>query len=71
MKGRRLQGLVRNPIRITLDTNDFNLIKTTPNGEPQTTATNLAFIKKSMLVVQNFFQARLKVSTVSRVFAPA
>jgi hypothetical protein len=70
-KRRNLQTLVRNSIRITLDTNDFNTIKTTLHGESQTTSANLAFIKKAMLVVQNFYQTRLKVSTISRVFAPS
>lgn len=68
---RILQASVRNPIRITLDTNDFNSIKTTTHGESQTTAANLAFLKKAMMVVQTFFQKRLKVSTMSRVFAPS
>lgn len=68
---RNLQSIVRNAIRITLDTNDFNSIKATTNGEPQTTTINLSFLRKSMLVVQTFLQTRLKVSTISRVFAPA
>lgn len=29
---RNLQSVVRSPIRITLDANDFNTIKTTSNG---------------------------------------
>lgn len=62
---------MRNPIRITIDTTDFNIIKTTTHGENATTLNNLLFLRKTMLVVQSFFQTRIKVSTVSRVFAPS
>ena len=71
LKGRGLQATTRNPIRITLDTTDFNSIKTGLNGAANTNSTKLQFIKRTMLVVEQFYEKRLKVSTIARIFSPS
>ena len=48
----------------------MNSIYSPTNGEDPTTTTNLNFIKKAMLVTEYFYESRLKVSTISRVFSP-
>ncbi len=40
----------RTPIRITLDTSDFDFIKTGANGASSTTNARLQFIKRAMQV---------------------
>lgn len=58
-----LYGAGRPPMRITLNTDDFDTIKASENGEPQTTIQNLNFIKKAMMVTKAFYQSRLRVSS--------
>lgn len=65
-----MQTLEKSPIRITLDTTNLNTIYTPTNGEDKTTIEKLNFIKKAMLITEYFFEQRLKVSTIARVFAP-
>lgn len=69
-QARGLQAITRSPIRITLDTTDFNSIKTTTHGEAVTTSARLTFLKRTMLIAEYFYEQRLKVSTISRIFAP-
>lgn len=45
---RILYGAGRPPMRITLNTDDFDTIKPSENNEPQTTRQKLNFIKKAM-----------------------
>lgn len=49
-------------MRISLNTDDFNTVKASANGEALTTMNNLNFVKKAMQVAQYFYQQRLKVS---------
>jgi len=49
----------RTPIRITLDTSDFDFVKQGDNGASSSTISHLQFIKRSMQVAQAFFQARV------------
>lgn len=42
--------LSRTPIRITLDTSDFDFVKQGVNGAGSTTTARLLFIKKAMQV---------------------
>lgn len=63
--------LSRTPIRITLDTSDFDSIKAGLNGASNTTNSRLQFIKRAMQVAQSFYQARLQVTQVARIYAPS
>ena len=38
------------PMRITLNTDDFDTVKSTSNGEDPTTTDNLDFVKRAMQV---------------------
>lgn len=47
--------LSRTPIRITLDTSDFDSIKAGANGATNTTSSRLQFIKRAMQVAESFY----------------
>lgn len=68
--GRLLYGAGRTPIRITVNSDDFNSIKSTNNGEAQTQSVNLNFIKRAMLVAKTFYQNRLSVAAEASVLVP-
>ena len=53
--GRLLLNPVRPAIRITLETTDFDTMKTDGSGNDVTTQANLNFIKKAMQVTESFF----------------
>lgn len=57
-------------MRITLETTDFDTMKTDGSGNDVTTTTNLNFIKKAMQVTESFFEARLQVTSVGTVYPP-
>ena len=48
--GRQMAVLSRTPIRITLDTSDFDFVKQGANGASSTTTARLLFIKRAMQV---------------------
>ena len=48
--GRQMAVLSRTPIRITLDTSDFDFVKQGVNGATSTTTARLLFIKRAMQV---------------------
>mgnify|MGYP001367860787 FL=1 len=50
-------------MRITLNTDDLDTVKTPVSTEPQTTVAKLNFLKKAMFVTQSFFMSRLKVTS--------
>ena len=47
--------LTRTPIRITLDTSDFDFVKQGANSAASTTNARLLFIKRAMQVAEAFF----------------
>lgn len=53
--GRQMTPLSRTPIRITLDTSDFDFVKQGTNGAGSTTTARLQFIKRAMQVAESFF----------------
>lgn len=69
--GRQMAVLSRTPIRITLDTSDFDSIKQGANGASNTTTARLQYIKRAMQVSEAFYEARLQVTQAMRIFAPA
>jgi hypothetical protein len=62
--------ITRNSIRITMDSSNFNTITPGVNGASTTTATNLAFILKTMQVATYFYMNRLKVYPLTTISAP-
>lgn len=61
----------RTPIRITLDNTDFNSLKAGVNGASTTTTAHLNFILRAMQVATTFYQNRLQVTQLSRIYSPA
>lgn len=67
---RMLLTITRNPIRITMDSSSFNTLTPGLNGAPTTTATNLAFVLKTMEVATFFYMSRLQVYPLITITAP-
>ena len=47
--------LSRTPIRITIDSSDFDTIKNGANGASRTTAARLQFIKRAVDIAKSFY----------------
>jgi hypothetical protein len=58
-------------MRITLDTTNFSTIIAGANGAANTTTSHLNFILRAMQVTANFYQNRLQVTQLSRIYSPS
>lgn len=73
-KGRLLStpSPVRIPMRIYLDTTEFNdPLKSPLNGAASTSTVNLNFVLKTMQVAKTFYESRLQVGAMASITAPA
>lgn len=61
----------RTPMRISLDTTNFSTITEGKNGASNTTTSHLNFILRAMQVTANFYQNRLQVTQLSRIYSPS